>query len=173
VTVGAGHSSGYRPNSAFGGTDYGSGSRAAGGRDRGNRFGHGRYSGYYPGYGYIYYFPDYGYYAYPDYYGSDYDTSADASDVSAAPPDYSDDGVPTRQPSETQQPQTPAAPAQAGLYVTTQVQQALAQEGYYNGQIDGIAGPATQAAIANFQKDMGLKVTAIINDPLLAALHLE
>jgi peptidoglycan hydrolase-like protein with peptidoglycan-binding domain len=53
------------------------------------------------------------------------------------------------------------------------VQQALAQEGYYNGPIDGIDGNRIRAAIANFQKDMGLKVTAIINDPLLVALHLE
>lgn len=172
-TSGADRSSGYRPNFAFGGTAYGSGSRAAGGGYGGNGLGHGRYRGYYPGYGYVYYFPDSGYYVSPDYYGNDYDASAETSDNNTSPPDYSDNGSPTQQPQETQQPPPPPAPARAGLYVTSQVQQALVQEGYYNGPIDGIDGDRTRAAVANFQKDMGLKVTAIINDPLLTALHLE
>ena len=56
--------------------------------------------------------------------------------------------------------------------VTSEVQQALAQQGYYQGPIDGILGPMTRRAIERFQADRGLAVTAAIDQPTLASLGL-
>jgi hypothetical protein len=56
--------------------------------------------------------------------------------------------------------------------VTSEVQQALAQQGYYQGPIDGILGPMTRSAIARFQADRGLATTAAIDQPTLASLGL-
>jgi peptidoglycan hydrolase-like protein with peptidoglycan-binding domain len=61
----------------------------------------------------------------------------------------------------------------ASLSVPAQVQQELARDGYYQGPIDGILGPATQAAIAAYQRDNGLRVTGTINSHLLDALDLD
>ena len=56
--------------------------------------------------------------------------------------------------------------------VTSEVQQALAQQGYYQGPIDGILGPMTRSAIERFQADHGLAVTAAIDQQTLASLGL-
>ena len=56
--------------------------------------------------------------------------------------------------------------------VTSQVQQALAQQGYYDGPIDGILGPETRDAILRFQADHGLAPTAAIDEPTLDSLGL-
>jgi hypothetical protein len=56
--------------------------------------------------------------------------------------------------------------------VTSEVQQALAQQGYYRGPIDGILGPMTRGAIERFQADHGLRVTAAIDESTLASLGL-
>ncbi|MDQ2867803.1 MAG: peptidoglycan-binding protein [Verrucomicrobiota bacterium] len=56
--------------------------------------------------------------------------------------------------------------------ITVEVQQALAQQGYYNGQIDGILGPQTRGAIERFQAQNGLAVTATIDGETLASLGL-
>lgn len=53
------------------------------------------------------------------------------------------------------------------------VQDALAQAGYYRGEIDGIIGPASREAIANYQRDHGLSVTGYINDALIGKLGLQ
>jgi peptidoglycan hydrolase-like protein with peptidoglycan-binding domain len=50
------------------------------------------------------------------------------------------------------------------------VQGALAQRGYYDGQIDGVAGPGTRSAIREFQRDNGLPVTGRIDSQLVQAL---
>jgi len=52
------------------------------------------------------------------------------------------------------------------------VQDALAQDGYYNGPIDGIIGPGTRAAITRYQEDAGLPVTGMIDDSLVRSLGL-
>jgi hypothetical protein len=52
-------------------------------------------------------------------------------------------------------------------------QQQLANDGYYNGPIDGIAGPGTRNAIANFQNDNNLAPTGRLNEPTRVALGLE
>ena len=52
------------------------------------------------------------------------------------------------------------------------VQAALAREGYDPGPIDGVVGGQTRDAIAAYQQDHGLSVTASINDSLIRSLRL-
>jgi hypothetical protein len=56
--------------------------------------------------------------------------------------------------------------------VTVDVQEQLASAGYYDGPIDGVLGPMTREAIANFQADNGLAVTSAIDEPTLATMGL-
>jgi Putative peptidoglycan binding domain len=56
--------------------------------------------------------------------------------------------------------------------VTAQVQEALAQQGYYTGPLDGVLGPETRDAILRFQADHGLATTAAIDEPTLDSLGL-
>jgi hypothetical protein len=56
--------------------------------------------------------------------------------------------------------------------VIANVQTQLYNEGYYEGPIDGILGPDTRAAIANYQADHGLAVTAAIDEPTAESLGL-
>jgi hypothetical protein len=56
--------------------------------------------------------------------------------------------------------------------VTVNVQEALAAAGYYNGPVDGVLGPMTREAIANYQADNGLVVTSAIDEPTLATMGL-
>lgn len=57
--------------------------------------------------------------------------------------------------------------------VVSNVQIRLANEGYYRGAIDGDAGPGTRHAIADYQSDHDLRITGLINDPLLQSLRLD
>jgi hypothetical protein len=57
-----------------------------------------------------------------------------------------------------------------GGSVAAQVQSVLYQQGYYQGPIDGVLGPGTQAAIAAYQRDNGLRVTGTITHGLLNEL---
>ena len=52
------------------------------------------------------------------------------------------------------------------------VQNVLAQDGYYDGPIDGIAGGGTRGAIADYQSDHGLPVSGLIDAELLSSLGL-
>jgi hypothetical protein len=56
--------------------------------------------------------------------------------------------------------------------VIANVQTQLYNEGYYDGPIDGILGPDTRAAIADYQVDHGLAVTAAIDEPTVESLGL-
>ena len=56
--------------------------------------------------------------------------------------------------------------------VTVNVQEQLAAAGYYDGPIDGVLGPMTREAIANYQADNGLAVTSAIDEPTLATMGL-
>jgi len=51
-----------------------------------------------------------------------------------------------------------------------QIQLALKNAGYYQGQIDGKIGPRTQDAIRRFQKANGLKADGIVGKKTLAEL---
>jgi peptidoglycan hydrolase-like protein with peptidoglycan-binding domain len=54
----------------------------------------------------------------------------------------------------------------------TAVQQRLRQHGYYRGRIDGVWGRGTQAALARFQEEHRLEVTAQLNPATAKALNL-
>ena len=56
--------------------------------------------------------------------------------------------------------------------VISNVQIQLQREGYYDGEIDGLIGPMTREALANYQEDHGLYVTRAIDEPTLEALGL-
>jgi hypothetical protein len=54
--------------------------------------------------------------------------------------------------------------------VVANVQAALQQQGYYEDRVDGLLGPRTRAALANYQRDQGLYETAAIDQPTLESL---
>ena len=54
--------------------------------------------------------------------------------------------------------------------VIANVQAALQQQGYYNGEVDGLIGPLTRGAIADYQRDHGLYTTSTIDEPTLQSL---
>ena len=54
--------------------------------------------------------------------------------------------------------------------VIANVQATLQQQGYYHGDVDGLIGPLTRAAVADYQRDHGLYVTSAIDQPTLQSL---
>jgi hypothetical protein len=54
--------------------------------------------------------------------------------------------------------------------VIANVQATLQQQGYYQGEVDGLLGPLTRAALANYQRDHGLYETAAIDRATLESL---
>jgi hypothetical protein len=54
--------------------------------------------------------------------------------------------------------------------IVADVQGALQQLGYYQDSVDGILGPMTRAAIADYQRDNGLPITSAIDESLLVSL---
>jgi hypothetical protein len=56
--------------------------------------------------------------------------------------------------------------------VIANVQIALRDQGYYPGAIDGLMGPQTRSALAAYQRDHGLIVTAAVDQPTLVTLGL-
>ena len=57
--------------------------------------------------------------------------------------------------------------------VIANVQSALQQQGYYRGEVDGLIGPLTRGAIADYQRDHGLYETAAIDQPTLQTLGMS
>jgi hypothetical protein len=57
--------------------------------------------------------------------------------------------------------------------VIANVQQALQQQGYYQGELDGTFGPMTRQALLDYQRDNGLPVTGEIDRDTLSALGFE
>ena len=55
----------------------------------------------------------------------------------------------------------------------TQIQNALKEKGYYNGNVDGIFGTATKNAVTKFQQDNGLKVDGMAGTKTMQALKIE
>jgi hypothetical protein len=66
-----------------------------------------------------------------------------------------------------------SAPAVSSDSLDADVQNVLAEDGYYHGDIDGIVGPQTRSAIAAFQRDHRLNVTGSIDNPTLSALGIR
>jgi Putative peptidoglycan binding domain len=54
--------------------------------------------------------------------------------------------------------------------VVANVQTALQEQGYYHDEVDGLLGPLTRAALADYQRDHGLYTTAAIDQPTLESL---
>src|SRR5436309_9456960 len=54
--------------------------------------------------------------------------------------------------------------------VIANAQAALQQQGYYQGEVDGLLGPLTRDTIANYQRDHGLYTTSTIDQPTLRSL---
>jgi hypothetical protein len=54
--------------------------------------------------------------------------------------------------------------------VVANVQAALQEQGYYQGEVDGLLGPLTREAIADYQRNHGLYTTAAIDQPTLESL---
>jgi hypothetical protein len=54
--------------------------------------------------------------------------------------------------------------------VIANAQSALQQQGYYRGEVDGLIGPLTRSAIADYQRDHGLYTTSTIDQPTLQSL---
>jgi Putative peptidoglycan binding domain len=54
--------------------------------------------------------------------------------------------------------------------VVANVQAALQEQGYYQGEVDGLLGPLTRQAIADYQRDNGLYMTSAIDRPTLESL---
>jgi hypothetical protein len=57
--------------------------------------------------------------------------------------------------------------------VIANVQGALQEQGYYPGEVDGLLGPLTRAAIAGYQRDHGLYITSAIDQPTLESLDMS
>ena len=57
--------------------------------------------------------------------------------------------------------------------VIANVQSALQQQGYYHGEVDGLIGPLTRGAIADYQRDHGLYTTSTIDQPTLQSLGMS
>jgi hypothetical protein len=110
-------------------------------------------TGFYP---YDYWYPyGYGYYASP-YYSYDYDPGV--YEEGAA--DYYSQSA------------YRSSEQYANSTVAT-VQEELAQQGYYRGEIDGIFGAETRRAIVRYQGDQGLRATGSLNADTLRALRLQ
>lgn len=101
---------------------------------------------FYP-YGYGFY--PYGSYADATYYDDNYASDQYAQDTTANQSQYDN-----------------------GSQVSN-VQSALAREGYYDGAIDGTLGPGTQKALRRYQRDHGLPVTGGVSRGVLQALRLR
>lgn len=54
-----------------------------------------------------------------------------------------------------------------------EIQEELSRAGYYDGDVDGIIGPGSRRAIADFQRDNDLRPTGLINTALLEALGIR
>ena len=65
-----------------------------------------------------------------------------------------------------------AGPAQSSNGVVSSVQSQLAKRGYYRGEIDGVLGDQTEAAIARYQEDSDLSVTGVVTTATLQSLGL-
>jgi hypothetical protein len=57
--------------------------------------------------------------------------------------------------------------------VIANVQTTLQERGYYQGEVDGLLGPITRAALGNYQRDNSLYATEAIDEPTLNSLGMS
>ena len=67
--------------------------------------------------------------------------------------------------------QAPAAPELTPDMIRN-VQQALQQDGKYQGRVDGVWGPGTQAAVRTYQQQHNMNATGQLDQDTLAAMNL-
>src|SRR5207244_3626058 len=103
-----------------------------------------------------YWYP-YDYYGY-GYYGDPYAYDSSYYDAGAYGDAYSDQNGYADQSTNS---------------IVAAAQERLAREGYYHGQIDGVAGPETRRAVARYQGNHGLRVTGALTTDTLEALGLR
>ncbi len=63
----------------------------------------------------------------------------------------------------------PAPPDQ----IIADVQASLQEQGFYKGEVDGLLGPLTRAALAEYQQSQGLETTAAMDEPTLESLGMS
>jgi hypothetical protein len=63
-----------------------------------------------------------------------------------------------------------SSPSEDPGQVVANVQSALQQQGFYQGDVDGVLGPQTRAALAEFQSAQGLQPAGAIDEPTLETL---
>ena len=96
------------------------------------------------------------------------ETAADAGEAPVA-----GDAVTAADPANPAlQPATDAAFAENAALVIA-IQGELARRGLYEGVADGVIGPRTEAAIAVFQKSIGVEANGLVSPELLAALKTD
>jgi putative peptidoglycan binding protein len=101
--------------------------------------------GFYPWWSYGYPYDYYGYDYYPYAYGSDY---------------YQPYGYDEREEYDQNADQNGYGSSDADSDSSVAaVQERLARQGYYDGEIDGVLGPQTRRAIARYQRDHGQRAT--------------
>ena len=151
-----------------GGVVRGGGNFHNGGHYYGNRYRGGRYyrngvNFYVGGFGYPYFYGSPFYYGYPyaPYYGY------------SAAYTYDPQGVyEGRVVNDQQRRTTREVDPKDQSSVEVQVQQQLAQAGYYRGEIDGVIGDGTRRAIRSYERANGLRVDGRIDNQLLSTMGL-
>jgi hypothetical protein len=63
-----------------------------------------------------------------------------------------------------------SSPAEDPAQTVANVQAALQEQGYYSGEVDGVLGPQTRAALAEYQSAQGLEPTGAVDEPTLETL---
>lgn len=81
--------------------------------------------------------------------------------------------VPSTPPASTAPATVPSPTPQDLSAMTLRMQAALMRQGYFNGDIDGILGPQTRAALAAYQKAQGLKETGRMDIETLTNLGIS
>lgn len=66
-----------------------------------------------------------------------------------------------------------SSPAEDPGQVVANVQSALQEQGYYQGEVDGVLGPQTRAALAEYQSAQGLEPTGLVDEPTLETLGMS
>jgi Putative peptidoglycan binding domain len=121
---------------------------------------------YAPYFWYPYYGYGYGYDYYP-YYDGGY------SEQTYVPQEYSQDYPQEDSKSTNSNHYQNQDDAQYDGSRITEVQRALAREGYYDGAVDGTMGPGTRRALRRYQSNHGLDATGAIDQAVIEALHLR
>ncbi len=73
-------------------------------------------------------------------------------------------------PAKLDVPAAPPGAARAPAEIMTEIQRELARRGFYDGSIDGVHGPKTDAAIRDFEQAAGMKPSLLASEALLQTI---